>query len=41
MLNVSKHKSSAAGLLCHPFVSISDHGHEKETVIDGSIINHN
>lgn len=41
MLNVSKHKSSAAGLLCHPFVSISDHSTEKETVIDSNITNHN
>lgn len=41
MLNISKHKSSAASLLCHPFVSISDQGTEKETIIDGIIIDRN
>lgn len=41
MLNISKHKSLAAGLLRHPFVSIPDQGTEKEMIINGIVINHN
>lgn len=40
MLNIGKHKSLAAGLLCHPFVSIPDQGTEKEMIINGIIIKH-